>query len=119
MPSTGAFKKFYGDEGLLELIEWRGASRSFKIWTGNIFEAFLSEENLRPFLQILWDKHQLTYTGEALKYDENEDAPLHEEIVEAVVLETVRKARPDDAKPDFDEAEAMKYLQMLEIELAA
>lgn len=118
MPSTGAFKKYYGDDDLLELIEFRGASRSFKTWIGNIFEAFVSEENLPDFLKILWDKHQLTYTGNPLKYDEAEDAPLFEEIVEAVVVETVRNPTPDDAKPAYNEVEAMKYLQMLEIEMA-
>lgn len=118
MPSTGQFKRFWSDQDLIDLLApfYNGAERKFRTWYGNIFEGYVSNENLPAFLQILWDKHQLHYDGAPIAYNEADDAPLPDDVIEVEVVATRRQAT-DMTENDIVDAQMRQMLEMLNLEL--
>lgn len=117
VPGTSLWKKVWGDQDLINLTKPRytGAELKFSTYTGNVFEAYVTEDNLRPFLQILWDKHQLTYEGAPIAYRESDDAPMPEPVVEVEIIATT----PKTGRNDIVEAEMSRMIAMLQFELKA
>ena len=115
LPSTKLFKPYWSNQDLIDLLQptYAGAQRAFKTFAGNLFGGVIADYNLRAFLQILWDKHQLTYEGEPINYNSSEDVPLPEVVVETEVVYTVQKP----AEPAISVDELRELLEMLEMEL--
>lgn len=113
LPGTNAFRKFWADEDLTELIEPRytGAEKKFTAFMGNLFEAAVTEDNLKQFLQILWEKHHITYSGATIAYDEADDAPLPESVIEVAVVATSTESLAVSA-------ELQQMIEMIEFEIA-
>jgi len=118
VPGTGAYKKFWGDQDLIDLlsVSYAGAEKKFTTYSGNLFQAKISQDNLKIFLQILWDKHQVTYEGNPIPYSETDDAPLPDNYIEVEIVATA----PNDggAAVDLVENEIQRMIEMIKLELA-
>ncbi|MBK8968367.1 MAG: hypothetical protein IPM36_17210 [Lewinellaceae bacterium] len=74
MPKTTAFKPYYGDKQLADLLfqdsydRNRGLPKAFVAYPPNLLAGLIHADDLPAFLGILADKHQMTYLAEARQF---------------------------------------------------
>ncbi len=84
MPKTTAFKPYYGDPALVELLHQdsydrdRGLPKAFVAYPPNLLAGQLHDQNLQAFLDILANKYQMSYLAEARQFQGflNLDQPI-------------------------------------------
>ncbi len=84
MPKTTAFKPYYGDKDLLNLLfqdsydRNRGLPKAFVSYPPNLLAGYIHSDELEPFLGILADKYQMTYLADAQQFQGfiNLDQPI-------------------------------------------
>jgi hypothetical protein len=74
MPRTTAFKTYYGDSDLVDLLfqdtydRSRGLPKAFTNYPPNLLGGVIHYDDLPAFLEVLAGKYQMTYLGEAKQF---------------------------------------------------
>jgi len=74
MPKTTAFKPYYGDKDLVNLLfqdsydRSRGLPKAFVSYPPNLLAGYIQLDDLQTFLDTLADKYQMTYLADASKF---------------------------------------------------
>ncbi|MBK8968607.1 MAG: strawberry notch C-terminal domain-containing protein [Lewinellaceae bacterium] len=75
MPRTTAFKPYYGDPELVELLfqdsydRHRGLPKAFTSYPPNLLAGTIHLDNLPAFLEVLATKYNMTYLGQAQQFN--------------------------------------------------